>query len=119
MEIVHYRTHSNVPSTSRETSQQADEEALKWAALERLPTYERARKGILHGVTGDLKETDLQKLGFEERKELLNRLIGDVDNNEEFLNKLKSRIDRFNFETFFFHAFSVFLLINSLFLCSK
>ncbi|XP_060668670.1 ABC transporter G family member 38 [Ziziphus jujuba] len=94
MEIVHYRTHSNVPSTSRETSQQADEEALKWAALERLPTYERARKGILHGVTGDLKETDLQKLGFEERKELLNRLIGDVDNNEEFLNKLKSRIDR-------------------------
>lgn len=112
MEIVHYRTHSNVPSTSRDTTQQDDEEALKWAALERLPTYERARKGFLLGVTGDFKETDLQKLGFQDRKELLDRLIGDVDNNEEFLNKLKSRMDRF------WNFFSIFLLY-SLFFCTK
>lgn len=96
MEIGHYRANSNVTScsTARSTSQEDDEEAFKWAALERLPTYERARKGILHGITGDMKEIDLQKLGFEERKDLLERLVRDVDNNEEFLKRLKSRIDR-------------------------
>lgn len=94
MEIGHYRAHSNVPSTTRSTSQEDDEEALKWAALERLPTYERARKGILHGIAGDMKETDLQKLGFEERKDLLDRLVRNVDSHEDFLKRLKSRIDR-------------------------
>lgn len=96
MEIGHYRANSNVTSYSiaRSTSQDDDEVALKWTALERLPTYERARKGILHGITGDMKEIDLQKLGFEERKDLLERLVRDVNNNEEFLKRLKSRIDR-------------------------
>ncbi|XWS26922.1 hypothetical protein CRYUN_Cryun26dG0071800 [Craigia yunnanensis] len=71
-----------------------DEEALKWAVLERLPTYERARKGVLHGILGDMKEIDLRNLGFQERKELLNRFIKNADNNEDYLKKLKERIDR-------------------------
>lgn len=95
MEIGHYRSRSNVPSTSRDSFHDEDyEEALKWATLEKLPTYNRARKGILHGVTGELKEVDLQDLDFEERTDLLNRVIKTADNNEEFLQKLKKRIDR-------------------------
>lgn len=74
-----------------------DEEALKWAALERLPTYDRARKGVLHGILGDLKEIDLRNLGFQERKELLNRFIKNADKHEEFLKNIKQRIDRLPF----------------------
>ncbi|KAE9604449.1 hypothetical protein Lalb_Chr11g0072001 [Lupinus albus] len=71
-----------------------DEEALKWAALERLSTYERARKGLLHGIGGDLKETDIQKLGFQQKKELLESVVKHIDQNESYLKKLKRRIDR-------------------------
>ncbi|TYI71637.1 hypothetical protein E1A91_D07G002700v1 [Gossypium mustelinum] len=92
MEIGHYRTCSTM-SGSR-VQEEDDEEALKWAALERLPTYDRARKGVLHGVLGDLKEIDLRKLGFQESKELLNRFIKNADKHEEFLKNIKQRIDR-------------------------
>ncbi|KAG4189982.1 hypothetical protein ERO13_A07G002800v2 [Gossypium hirsutum] len=92
MEIGHYRTCSTM-SGSR-VQEEDDEEALKWAALERLPTYDRARKGVLHGVLGDLKEIDLRKLEFQESKELLNRFIKDADKHEEFLKNIKQRIDR-------------------------
>ncbi|XVE70385.1 hypothetical protein DITRI_Ditri10aG0068300 [Diplodiscus trichospermus] len=88
------RTLSNVTSRRRMQEDDYEEKALKWAALERLPTYERAQKGVLHGILGDFKETDLRKLGFQERKELLNRCIKTVDNNEDYLKKLKERIDR-------------------------
>jgi predicted transcriptional regulator len=98
MDFGHSRSPSHVTSTSRDTLQDDDEQALKWAALERLPTYNRARKGLLHGVAGDFKEIDLQKLRIQERKELLDRLISNADKNEEFLKKLKKRIDRW--ETF-------------------
>ncbi|OMO57948.1 hypothetical protein COLO4_34962 [Corchorus olitorius] len=98
MELGHYRTHSNVPSTStsrrQEEEERDDEEALKWAALERLPTYERARKGVLHGILGDFKEIDLRNLGLQERRQLLNRFIKDADKNEDYLKKLKARIDK-------------------------
>ena len=78
----------------QEEDDEEEEEALKWAVLERLPTYERARKGVLHGILGDLKEIDLRNLEFQERKELLNKLIKNADKNEEYLKKLKERIDR-------------------------
>ncbi|XP_034699400.1 ABC transporter G family member 39-like [Vitis riparia] len=87
MELGQLRTVDNVEEND-------DEEALKWAALERLPTYDRARKGIFNGDAGESKEVDLRKLGFQEREELLNRVIRHADDNEEFLRKLKNRMDR-------------------------
>ncbi|GMI89506.1 ATP-binding cassette G38, pleiotropic drug resistance 10 [Hibiscus trionum] len=92
MEIGQYSTRSNMSNTRR--NEEDDEEALMWAALERLPTYDRARKGVLHGVLGDLKEIDLRKLGLQDRKELLNRFIKSADKHEEYLKKLKERMDR-------------------------
>ncbi|KAF3791865.1 ABC transporter G family member 37 [Nymphaea thermarum] len=72
-----------------------DEEALKWAALEKLPTYDRIRRGILSGVAGGVAEVDVRKLGFVERESLLDRLVRVAEeDNEKFLLRLKERVDR-------------------------
>ncbi|KAK3411001.1 hypothetical protein EUGRSUZ_J03024 [Eucalyptus grandis] len=73
-----------------------DEEALKWAALEKLPTFDRLRKGILMASRGGgANEIDIQNLGFHERKRLMERLVRDAEeDNEKFLLKLRNRIDR-------------------------
>ncbi|XXG47536.1 hypothetical protein AAC387_Pa02g2169 [Persea americana] len=84
---------------SRSSRDEDDEEALKWASLEKLPTYDRIRKGILSGAAGEHKEVDIQKLGFQERKNLLERLIRVAEeDNEKFLLKLKNRMDRVGIE---------------------
>lgn len=94
MALQQFQSRSSISSTGRNTHREDDEEALKWAALERLPTYERARKGLLHGIAGDFKEIDLQKLGFQEKKELLENVVKHIDQNEAYLKRLKRRIDR-------------------------
>ena len=81
---------------SKSSREEDDEEALKWAALERLPTYDRVRRGILEGKGGQRAEVDVKRLGFEERKNLLDRLVKVAEeDNERFLYKLKDRIDRY------------------------
>lgn len=86
---------------SRSSRDEDDEEALKWASLEKLPTYDRIRKGILSGAAGEHKEVDIQKLGFQERKNLLERLIRVAEeDNEKFLLKLKNRMDRYYYSLF-------------------
>ncbi|XP_047960901.1 pleiotropic drug resistance protein 1-like isoform X1 [Salvia hispanica] len=72
-----------------------DEEALIWAAIERLPTFDRLRRGILVGSEGGFGEIDdVRNLEFQERKNLLDRLVRDArEDNEKFLLKLKNRID--------------------------
>ncbi|KAL8091918.1 pleiotropic drug resistance protein 1-like [Apium graveolens] len=76
-----------------------DEEALKWAALQKLATYNRLKKGLLvksdsAGVNG-IDEVDIQNLGVQEKKELLERLMRDSEGgNEKFLLKLRKRLDR-------------------------
>ncbi|XP_022855758.1 pleiotropic drug resistance protein 1-like [Olea europaea var. sylvestris] len=80
---------------SRSRREDDNEEALKWAALQRLPTYDRLRKGILSGLQGDSNEVDVQNLGYEERKLLLQRLVKvPEEDNEKFLMGLRSRLDR-------------------------
>ncbi|KAL3498275.1 hypothetical protein ACH5RR_041007 [Cinchona calisaya] len=79
------------PRSSREAD---DEEALKWAAIEKLPTYLRIRRGILQEEEGS-KEIDIENLGEIEKKNLVQRLIKIAEeDNEKFLLKLKKRIDR-------------------------
>ena len=83
---------------SRSTREEDDEEALKWAALEKLPTYDRLKKGLIFGSTGPSQEVDVDNLGFEERKRLLDRLVRSADeDNEKFLLKFRNRIDRYPF----------------------
>ncbi|KAK4777180.1 hypothetical protein SAY86_005868 [Trapa natans] len=82
------------PRSSRE--EYDDEEDLRWAALQKLPTFDRLRKGILvTGTDGSHEEVDILSIGMRERRFLLDRLVKDADeDNEKFLLKLKDRIDR-------------------------
>ncbi|XP_011078340.1 ABC transporter G family member 32 [Sesamum indicum] len=72
-----------------------DEEALRWAALERLPTYRRIRRGIFRNMVGDTKEIDIHTLQAEEQKIVLDRLINSVDDDwENFFTRVRRRFDR-------------------------
>lgn len=72
-----------------------EEEALKWAAIEKLPTYLRIQRGILTEEEGGPREIDVRNLGIVEKKNLLERLLKLADeDNERFLLKLKERMDR-------------------------
>ncbi|KAH6766895.1 pleiotropic drug resistance 11 [Perilla frutescens var. hirtella] len=76
-----------------------DQEELMWAAIERLPTYDRTRKGILKQVMEDGKvvreEVDFAHMGNQERKHLMDNILKVVDeDNERFLLRLRDRTDR-------------------------
>ncbi|XP_057537389.1 ABC transporter G family member 32 isoform X1 [Amaranthus tricolor] len=69
-----------------------DEDALKWAALERLPTYNRVRRGIFRNLLGDTKEIHVGKLGVDERKLVLDRLFSSVENDPQlFFDRMRQR----------------------------
>lgn len=71
-----------------------DEEALRWAALERLPTYNRVRRGIFTNIVGDKKEVDLNELELEERKVVLDRLVNSIEEDaERFFGRIRRRFD--------------------------
>ncbi|KAJ9684813.1 hypothetical protein PVL29_017010 [Vitis rotundifolia] len=80
-----------------------DEEELKWAPIERLPTFERLRKGMLKQVLNDgkvvHKEVDFTNLGMQERKHLIESILKVVEeDNEKFLLRLRERTDRVGVE---------------------
>lgn len=79
---------------SKSSHEADDEEALKWASIERLPTYVRLRTGVLTEEEGHPREVDVKHLGPAERKHILKRVLNADDDNEEFLLKLKERIQR-------------------------
>ncbi|XP_061336755.1 pleiotropic drug resistance protein 1-like isoform X2 [Gastrolobium bilobum] len=80
---------------SRSSNEVDDEESLKWAALEKLPTYNRLKKGLLTTSSGEVKEIDVTDIGIQERKKVLERLVRVAEeDNEKFLLKLRERIDR-------------------------
>eukprot|EP01018_Ginkgo_biloba_P031441 Gb_04574 [translate_table: standard] len=81
-----------------------DEEALHWAAIERLPTYNRIRASILkdYDDTGKVVERHVVDVGHLkplERHVLIDKLIKDTEeDNEKFLRKLRNRIDKVGIE---------------------
>ena len=85
-----------VEAYSRSTREEdEDEEALRWAALEKLPTFKRLKKGLLTTPEGEASEIDIHKLGLQERKILIDRLLKvPEEDNEKFLFQLKNRIER-------------------------
>ncbi|XVE88990.1 hypothetical protein DITRI_Ditri19aG0114000 [Diplodiscus trichospermus] len=91
--------NNGVEVFSRSSRHEDDEEALKWAALEKLPTVARLRKGILTSSQGGANEIDIYDLGWQERRTLLERLVKVAEeDNEKFLLKLKNRVDRVGIE---------------------
>ncbi|CAN4105847.1 unnamed protein product [Withania somnifera] len=76
-----------------------DEDELKWAAIQRLPTYDRLRKGILKQTLDDGKivhqEVDVTNLGLQDKKQLMESILRIVEeDNEKFLLRLRARTDR-------------------------
>ncbi|XP_020594973.1 ABC transporter G family member 37-like, partial [Phalaenopsis equestris] len=82
---------------SKSPSERGDnvESDLRWAALQKLPTMDRARMGILNAEDGKLKEIDVKNLSYQDMRKLLERLVKVVEeSNEKFLLKIKERFDR-------------------------
>ncbi|CAI0389718.1 unnamed protein product [Linum tenue] len=76
-----------------------DEEALRWAALERLPTYARVRRAIFRNVVGDHREIDVSELEADEQRLVLERLVTAVDDDPElFFDRMRKRFDAVELE---------------------
>ncbi|XP_024991416.1 pleiotropic drug resistance protein 2-like isoform X2 [Cynara cardunculus var. scolymus] len=80
--------------------QQDDEDELKWAAIERLPTYDRSKKEMLEQVTADHeRNAGMEILGHQDKKQLMESVLKVVEeDNESFLRRLRERIDRVGIE---------------------
>ena len=84
----------------------ADEEALRWAALEKLPTYNRIRTTILKSYntpTHELQDKepsdklllDVRELDSQAHQEFIDRVFKDAEeDNGRFLKKFRDRIDK-------------------------
>ncbi|KAL7187497.1 hypothetical protein ACSBR1_037556 [Camellia fascicularis] len=55
---------------SQSSRDEDDEEALKWAALEKLPTFQRIQRGILTEEEGKPREIDIKQLGVIREKKI-------------------------------------------------
>jgi hypothetical protein len=83
-----------------------DEENLRWAALEKLPTYDRMRRAILlanhslhdyAGGAGDNGLVEIEHLASGDGgRALLERVF--QDDSERFLMRLRDRVDRVGIE---------------------
>lgn len=98
-----FRHHnSSFQSSSALSSVKDDpdiEYALQWAAIERLPTFDRLRSSLfVKDNDGDGEKgkrvVDVTKLGAFERNVFINRLIKHIENdNLKLLRKIRTRID--------------------------
>ncbi|KAJ0102720.1 hypothetical protein Patl1_05926 [Pistacia atlantica] len=94
---------NNPTDVFQKSGREEDEEELKWAAIERLPTYNRLTKGLLRQVLDDGKinyeEVDVTNLGMHDKKHLMESILKVVeDDNEKFLLRLRERTDRVGIE---------------------
>ncbi|KAG5086474.1 hypothetical protein JHK82_053871 [Glycine max] len=88
-------SNSGVEIFANSFHQEDDEEALKWAAIQKLPTFARLRTGLMTSPEGVANEVNVHQLGLQERRGLLERLVRVAEeDNEKFMLKLRDRIDR-------------------------
>lgn len=79
-----------------------DEEKLHWAAIEKLPTYSRARLGVLNQVleNGEERavEVDFPRLRSLNRRILIENVMRIVEEDDgRLLRGVRARIDRYGF----------------------
>jgi hypothetical protein len=96
-----FRSSSGLSSTEGDAD--ADQYALQWAAIERLPTYDRLRSSLFDKDDDDTCGTDntgkqvidVTKLGALERHVFIEKLIKHIENdNIRLLRKIRNRIDK-------------------------
>ncbi|KAB1215924.1 Pleiotropic drug resistance protein 2 [Morella rubra] len=95
----------NEPDVFQRSARQVvnDEEELKWAAIERLPTYDRVRTGMLKQVMSNGRvvhgEVDVTNLGSQDKRQLMESILKVVEqDNEKFLRRVRDRTDRVGIE---------------------
>ncbi|KAM2654151.1 hypothetical protein EV2_025694 [Malus domestica] len=94
-EVFASATHSR-----RSSHVDEDEEALTWAAIEKLPTYDRLRTSIIKSLAetepqGVHKQVDVLKLDINDRQNFIDRIFKVAEeDNDKFLKKFRSRIDK-------------------------
>ncbi|KAK4765391.1 hypothetical protein SAY86_026481 [Trapa natans] len=91
---------------SRNSLVAEDEEALKWAAIEKLPTFDRLRTSIIQSylenehchnnmLDSSSAVVDVTKMDFAERQKFIDRIFKVAEeDNQKFLEKFRNRIDR-------------------------
>ncbi|KAE8696428.1 hypothetical protein F3Y22_tig00110674pilonHSYRG00167 [Hibiscus syriacus] len=82
-------------------AQEEDEEALRWAAIEKLPTYDRLRTSIMNSFVGNddnnvgPREVDVRRLDMDDRQSFISALFKDAEeDNEKFLKRFRNRLDK-------------------------
>ncbi|XP_027349244.1 ABC transporter G family member 34-like [Abrus precatorius] len=98
-----WTTSNDIFNVRSEHSHKDNEEDLKWAAIERLPTMDRMRRGVLRLVLDNGKvvycPVDVTNLGLQDKRQLLESVLKFVENdNEKFIRKLRDRINRVGIE---------------------
>lgn len=76
--------------------EEEEEEALRRAAIERLPTFARARRGLLRrgdDSPGAFSEVDVAALSSEDRTALVDRLLCDTGDAGQFFSRIRRRFD--------------------------
>jgi hypothetical protein len=95
--------HSVSNGSSEHVRDADDEDMLQWAAVERLPTFERITTALFEqqdctAANGDAKGkkiVNVSKLGAQERHVFIEKLIKHIENdNLRLLRRLKQRIDK-------------------------
>ncbi|XP_024394096.1 ABC transporter G family member 29 isoform X2 [Physcomitrium patens] len=81
-------------SALRQSNHAYDEEALRWAALEKLPTYDRLRTSVFQKHSGSVRQVDVKDLSKEDFRHLLQKAQRNADaEDEQLIVKLRKRLD--------------------------
>ncbi|XP_027083196.2 ABC transporter G family member 32 isoform X1 [Coffea arabica] len=76
-----------------------DEEALWLAALQRSPTFVRARTSVFRNLSGGFSLIDVAKLRDQEQKQVLDKLVNTINEDSElFFKKVRRRFDAVDLE---------------------
>ncbi|XP_060167398.1 LOW QUALITY PROTEIN: pleiotropic drug resistance protein 3-like [Lycium barbarum] len=97
---------SNSALSASEKDDVVDEEnMLAWAAIERLPTFDRLRSSVFEEINGNeanvktKRVTDVTKLGAVERHVFIEKMIKHIEHdNLQMLHKIRKRIDKVGVE---------------------
>lgn len=87
-------------NSARGSSREEDEADLRWAALEKLPTFKRIRTSILQKDSGSIREVDVKHLSTADFQHLLQTLYRPVDDDSDqhLMAKMRQRLDRIGVE---------------------
>lgn len=100
-----HRAMEDVFSAQNSGTEEDGEEALKWVAVEKFPTYDRLRASIINSFVenddGNTKkfgprEADVTKLDIDDQQRLIINALFKVaeEDNRKFLSWFRNRLDK-------------------------